>query len=85
MRYLPLMLLILSACPAAAQSPMGNVSRTITENAVRSTTDSVGKATAAEQQGADAARTKTAEDANKGGRAAEDPKPTAAPPPPASK
>ncbi|EME70139.1 hypothetical protein H261_10049 [Paramagnetospirillum caucaseum] len=47
---------LLMAWPALAQTPMGNVSQTITENAVRSTGDSIGKATAPNAQKAEDAK-----------------------------
>ncbi|WP_068428329.1 hypothetical protein [Magnetospirillum sp. XM-1] len=85
MRYLLAMFLVLSAYPAMSQTPMGNVSRTITENAVQSTSDAVGKAAAAEQQQSEAAKKKAAEEAEKKDRTAGEQKPPLPPTPPLSK
>lgn len=43
MRLMILVMLLLGAGQAYAQSPMGNVSRTLTENAARTTADAVNR------------------------------------------
>jgi hypothetical protein len=77
MRILLVAISFLAVWPAMAQAPMNNVSRTITENAVRSTTDAIGKNTAADQQKAEDARSKAVEDAGK--QAGSVPAPSAVP------